>query len=187
MANIIGTVKSSNNPDISYNILKSDSPAAKTGERVYCSCPAWRYSKASPRICKHLSQWRQTLFVEATGVATAPWPNGGAQYSGRPTVKRASDRERMRSAFSQLRHLHGFSFRVEEVPVERSHATGVVGLVPWRGCDGGRDAFGCDVPKRIQCQERDELRGRDAGCVHPTGVGVSGSRGVVVTLLTFSS
>jgi hypothetical protein len=113
---VIGTVQSQSNPDISYKIRMSDSPAAKVGEAVYCSCPAWRYSKTSPRSCKHMRQWRQKRFADATSAlrSACVLGHGGAQYRGRPTVKRASDRERMRSAFSQLRHLHGFATRMNE-------------------------------------------------------------------------
>ena len=46
------TIKSSSNPSKSYEIVRSD----KDG-RVYCSCPAWKFSKVSPKTCKHLKQY----------------------------------------------------------------------------------------------------------------------------------
>jgi hypothetical protein len=99
MAKVIGTVQSASS-DRSYNILMSSRATVSAGETIYCSCPAWRYSKTSPRSCKHLSQWRARKMAPVT--STLPMR----------TKRRASDRERLRTAFSQLRHKHGFSVRM---------------------------------------------------------------------------
>jgi len=45
----IAKVRSSSNPDKVYEIVQSD----KDGT-VYCTCPAWKFSKSSPKMCKHM-------------------------------------------------------------------------------------------------------------------------------------
>lgn len=44
---VIGTVRSKSNPNLRYNIIQD-----KAGE-IYCSCPAWKFSKMYPKTCKH--------------------------------------------------------------------------------------------------------------------------------------
>jgi hypothetical protein len=43
------TIRSASNPSKVYEIVQSD----KDG-KVYCTCPAWKFSKVSPKTCKHL-------------------------------------------------------------------------------------------------------------------------------------
>ena len=57
MAKILRTVPSSSGNG-SYEIrLGADA-------RCYCTCPSWRFSKGSPKLCKHLSG-----FLSGTKVA----------------------------------------------------------------------------------------------------------------------
>ena len=49
---------SSSNPSRSYQLIEGHDGV------VYCSCPAWRFSKERPRICKHMKQWAETIATQ---------------------------------------------------------------------------------------------------------------------------
>lgn len=59
---IIGQIKSSVPGHAPYDIrLGRD-------HRVYCSCPAWKYSKGPTKTCKHLKEFNAAI-VAASKVA----------------------------------------------------------------------------------------------------------------------
>jgi hypothetical protein len=52
---VLQTVSSSSKPDVKYEIRQS-----RTDGKIYCTCPAWRFSKGEEKTCKHLEQWAST-------------------------------------------------------------------------------------------------------------------------------
>lgn len=48
---VVRTWPSSTNPDKRYELRMG------ADEEIYCNCMAWRFSKKSPKICKHMEQW----------------------------------------------------------------------------------------------------------------------------------
>ena len=52
---VLGRVQSESNPNRSYKIrLGAD-------HRVYCSCPAWRFSSGPVKQCKHIHAFRAAV------------------------------------------------------------------------------------------------------------------------------
>lgn len=54
-AKLIRTWKSASDPDRVYELRIG------TDGEVYCSCPAWKFSKARPRVCKHIQAWTDSI------------------------------------------------------------------------------------------------------------------------------
>lgn len=46
---VLQVVKSKSRPGVEYEVRLS-----RDRSDVYCTCPSWRFSKSSPRTCKHL-------------------------------------------------------------------------------------------------------------------------------------
>tara|TARA_R110002020_G_scaffold387486_1_gene598148 strand:- start:169 stop:378 length:210 start_codon:yes stop_codon:yes gene_type:complete len=60
---VLATTPSHSNPDKHYEIR-----LGRKDNRVYCTCPAWKFSKAGNKDCKHLKIFRASnpKVVEAT-------------------------------------------------------------------------------------------------------------------------
>lgn len=43
---------------------------------IYCSCPAWRFSREKPKSCKHMVEWAETITRNGAAFAIPP---GGAR------------------------------------------------------------------------------------------------------------
>ena len=51
---VLARIASFSRPAMAYEIREGAEGVA------YCSCPAWAFSKARPRSCKHLNLFEQT-------------------------------------------------------------------------------------------------------------------------------
>lgn len=57
---VIRTWPSKSNPNRSYELREGSDGV------IYCSCPAWAFSKVRPKSCKHMVDWATSI---ATGGA----------------------------------------------------------------------------------------------------------------------
>lgn len=58
-------------PELTYPRVVRSWPSSKSGKtydllegvdgNIYCSCPAWKFSKARPKVCKHMEEWAETV------------------------------------------------------------------------------------------------------------------------------
>lgn len=55
MPRVIRTWPSSSNPNKEYELREGDDGV------VYCTCPAYGFSRATPKICKHMIQWAEMI------------------------------------------------------------------------------------------------------------------------------
>ena len=52
---VIRSWPSTSNRDRKYDLVQAEDGV------VYCTCPAWRFSKERPRSCKHLRMWAERV------------------------------------------------------------------------------------------------------------------------------
>jgi hypothetical protein len=63
---VLAIVNSKSRPNVKYEIRRS-----MDGADVYCTCPAWRFSKSRPRNCKHLIGFFERKVARAAAAKVA--------------------------------------------------------------------------------------------------------------------